>query len=92
MIQKLTLCAFFSRRVALATIFGVFVACISKGRKLYELVMFCFLAPSVSLMVWFCIWGGVGMRQSRQALELEKLGETHYNNSAHFLADGSTLC
>jgi BCCT, betaine/carnitine/choline family transporter len=32
------------------------------------------------------------MRQSRQALELEKLGETHYNNSAHFLADGSNIC
>jgi hypothetical protein len=32
------------------------------------------------------------MRQARQAMELESLGELHYNNSAHFLADGSDLC
>jgi hypothetical protein len=32
------------------------------------------------------------MRQARQAMELEQLGELHYNNSAHFLADGSDLC
>jgi BCCT, betaine/carnitine/choline family transporter len=32
------------------------------------------------------------MRQDRQAVELEKLGLDYYNNSAHFLADGSDLC
>jgi hypothetical protein len=43
-------------------------------------------------ILWACIWGGVALRQSRQALELEKLGELYYNNSAHYLADGSNLC
>jgi choline/glycine/proline betaine transport protein len=78
--------------VALSCVFGVFVACLSKGRKLWEVILHCFLAPIGACLLWFCVWGGVGMRQARQAMELEALGESYYNNSAHFLVDGSTLC
>jgi BCCT, betaine/carnitine/choline family transporter len=87
-----TLILFLSIRVALSTVFGVFVACISRGRKLWEVVTFCFFVPSLSLLVWFCIWGAIGMRQARQGMELQALGETQFNNSGYFLADGSDLC
>jgi hypothetical protein len=51
------------------------------------------ISPVAYCLVWFCIWGGVGLRQSRQALELKVLGETHFNNnSAHFLVSGSEFC
>jgi BCCT, betaine/carnitine/choline family transporter len=76
----------------MASVFGVFVGSLSKGRKLYELALYCFLAPVCACILWACIWGGVALRQSRQALELEKMGEMYYNNSAHYLADGSDLC
>jgi BCCT, betaine/carnitine/choline family transporter len=78
--------------VGQASVFGVFVACLSKGRKLWELAMYGYVAPLVVMLLWASLWGGVGMRQARQAMELEKLGEVYYNNSAHFLADGSDLC
>jgi choline-glycine betaine transporter len=76
----------------MASVFGVFVGCLSKGRKLWENAVYCFLAPVCVCILWACIWGGVALRQSRQALELEKMGELYYNNSAHYLADGSDLC
>jgi BCCT, betaine/carnitine/choline family transporter len=78
--------------VALACVFGVFVATLSKGRRLWEVISHCLLAPIGMCLLWFCVWGGVGMRQARQAMELEALGESYFNNSAHFLVDGSTLC
>jgi choline-glycine betaine transporter len=63
------------------------VACFSKGRKLWKLALYSFAALLLVCLLWSCLWGGVGMRQARQAMELERLGEVYYNNSAHFLGD-----
>jgi choline-glycine betaine transporter len=63
---------------------GVFVACISRGRILWEVIVHCFITQIAYCLVWFCTWGGIGLRQSRQGLELEVLGEELYNNSRHF--------
>jgi BCCT, betaine/carnitine/choline family transporter len=71
---------------------GVFVACISRGRKLWEVIVHCLISPIAYCLVWFCTWGGIGLRQSRQGLELEVLGEKLYNNSRHFSIDGSEVC
>lgn len=54
--------------------------------------MFSLVAPFAYCLVWFSIWGGIGLRQSRQALELQELGATFFNNSGHFLVDGSEYC
>lgn len=70
----------------------MFYARISRGRKLWEVAVYCFFAPVFYCLIWFCIWGGIGLRQSRQSLELQTLGEMHFNNTAHFLADGSDFC
>lgn len=51
-----------------------------------------FLAPTAYALVWFSFMGGIGLRQSRQALELEKLGTDFYDNAAHFQAAESTFC
>jgi BCCT, betaine/carnitine/choline family transporter len=54
--------------------------------------LFSLAAPTAYCLVWFCIWGGVGLRQARQGLEMQVLGETYYNNSGHYLVDGSEVC
>jgi BCCT, betaine/carnitine/choline family transporter len=80
-------------RIAIAAVNGQFIASISRGRKVYEVIVYSMISPAAYCLVWFCIWGGVGLRQSRQALELKVLGETHFNNnSAHFLVSGSEYC
>ena len=51
-----------------------------------------FLAPTAYVLVWFTFMGGIGLRQSRQALELEKLGTDFYDDAAHFQTAESTFC
>jgi BCCT, betaine/carnitine/choline family transporter len=78
--------------VTWAAILGTFMALISRGRKLWEVVLFCFAAPIGYSLVWFCTWGGIGLRQARQGQELEGLGKLYFNSSRYFLADGSSYC
>ena len=50
------------------------------------------IVPIMYSIFWFCIWGGTGLRQHRQAREMEVLGEALYGDSTYFLVDGSTNC
>ena len=71
---------------------GLFLARISRGRTIRQVVIYSFFAPLFFSFLWFCTFGGAGLRQARQGMELEKLGEEHFNNSAHFRVDGSDFC
>ena len=71
---------------------GLFLARISRGRTIRQVVFYSFFAPLFFSFLWFCTFGGAGLRQARQGMELEKLGEDHFNNSAHFRVDGSDFC
>jgi hypothetical protein len=71
---------------------GMFIARISKGRTIGQIVTFSFVAPFVFVVFWYCTFGGIGLRQARQALELSVVGETYYNDSGYFLASDSTYC
>ena len=71
---------------------GLFVARISRGRYIYEVIVFSMVVPIMYSIFWFCIWGGVGLRQHRQAREIELLGGTLYNDTSYFLVDGSNNC
>jgi choline-glycine betaine transporter len=95
--QELGWCAHRNRllsafRITLSSAVGLFTAYISRGRKLWEVVWFSIGAPMLVLLVWCTVWAGVSLRQSRQALEMMSLGESMYNNSEHFLVDGSNVC
>ena len=46
----------------------------------------------VDTIIWFVVFGGVGLRQSRQALEIQELGTTYYNNSQQFVTDDFSYC
>jgi energy-coupling factor transporter transmembrane protein EcfT len=79
-------------RISWSAFVGMFIARISKGRTLSEIVLFGLVFPIAFCMIWFCVWGGIALRQSRQGLELMTLGATYFNNSEYFLADGSKVC
>ncbi|KAL7536083.1 hypothetical protein ACHAXR_006906 [Thalassiosira sp. AJA248-18] len=70
--------------VAWACFVGMFIARISKNRSLRNIIGGVFLAPTAYSLVWFCFMGGIGLRQQRQALELEKLGTDVFGDAAHY--------
>ena len=71
---------------------GLFVARISRGRTVREVILYTMVAPIAYCILWFCIWGGIGQRQARQAEELEVLGSTHFGNPDEFKVAGSRVC
>jgi hypothetical protein len=78
--------------VAWAAFVGLFIARISRGRTIKSVVMFSFVCPLAYTILWFGVFGGVGLRQARQANELKVMGETYFNSSEHYLVDGWTYC
>ena len=78
--------------VAWASFVGLFIARISRGRTVREVIVYSLLIPVLYCILWFSVWGGVAIRQSRQGLELEVLGDTFYNDSSYFTVPGSDFC
>ena len=78
--------------VAWAVFVGLFISRISYGRTIREVTIYTLVFPLLYLVLWFSIWGGAGLRQARQALEMEQLGLTHYNDTNHFVSDGNDNC
>lgn len=71
---------------------GLFVARISRGRTVGEVVGYSLVAPSCYCIVWFCVWGGIGLRQARQALELQQLGTQFYGDENFFQSSVRDEC
>lgn len=78
--------------VAWAAFVGLFIARISRGRTIGSIVVFSYIAPLLYTILWFSVFGGTGLRQARQALELQDIGQTYFNNSEYYLEPGSTYC
>eukprot|EP00934_Nitzschia_sp_Nitz4_P009058 Nitzschia sp. Nitz4//scaffold199_size41809//4067//6877//NITZ4_007444-RA/size41809-processed-gene-0.55-mRNA-1//-1//CDS//3329540543//9048//frame0 len=78
--------------VAWAAFVGLFIARISRGRTIRSVVFNSYVAPFVYTIIWFCVFGGAGIRQARQAHELQSLGSEYFNSSEYYLAEGSTYC
>lgn len=78
--------------VAWACFVGMFIARISKNRTIREVVVAVFICPTVYSILWFSFMGGIGLRQARQALELEQIGEQSFGDPAYFLAPGMDFC
>jgi BCCT, betaine/carnitine/choline family transporter len=70
----------------------MFVSKISQGRTLGELFLGLVVIPTIVCLFWYTVWGGIAIRQARQAMEMEQLGTTYFNNSGHLLVNGSSLC
>jgi len=78
--------------VAWACFVGMFIARISKNRTIREVCLGVFICPTVYAILWFSFFGGVGLRQQRQAMELQKIGEDSFQDPSYFLAEGSEFC
>ena len=81
-------CAF----LAWGAFVGLFLARISRGRTIRQVAVYSFIAPLVYSFIWFCVFGGIGLRQARQAEELQKLGNTTFNDTNYFQVDGNPYC
>lgn len=78
--------------VAWACFVGLFIARISKNRSLRSVIIGVFLAPTAYSLLWFSFMGGIGLRQQRQALELEQIGNDTFADPTYFQSDDSTFC
>jgi hypothetical protein len=78
--------------VAWAAFVGLFIARISKGRTIRSVVFYSYACPLIYTIIWFSVFGGVGLRQVRQAEELQEVGLAIHNNSDYYLSEGSEFC
>lgn len=78
--------------VAWACFVGMFIARISKNRSLRHVIVSVFLCPTLYCLIWFSIMGGIGLRQQRQALELEQIGSNMFSDPNYFVSDESKFC
>ena len=78
--------------VAWSCFVGLFIARISKNRTLRSVIVGVFICPTIYGIIWFSFIGGIGLRQERQARELEALGQVHFNNSNYFVSTENQFC
>lgn len=78
--------------VAWACFVGMFIARISKNRTLREVIVSSFVCPTIYAIIWFSVFGGISLRQQRQALELQKIGEDSFGDAGHYMTEGSGFC
>ena len=79
--------------VAWACFVGMFIARISRNRTLRHIIVSVFLCPTAYSLIWFCLMGGIGLRQQRQARELQGIGTEYFGDSDYFVsAEGNGFC
>lgn len=82
--------------IAWSPFVGVFLARISRGRTIREVINFTFSIPLLYCIIWFCTFGGGAIRMHRRAELLQKAGTDLYGgNEAYFQAkmgNGQTNC
>jgi choline-glycine betaine transporter len=64
---------------------GVFLARISRGRTVRNVINFTISVPMIYCTMWFCVFGGSGLRMTRRAALLEKAGTELYGNASYFV-------
>ena len=79
-------------RVAWAAFVGLFIARISEGRTIRNVVMYTYIIPLAYTIVWFGVFGGVGLRQTRQAAELKQLGLDHFGDENKYVNAEFNYC
>jgi choline-glycine betaine transporter len=74
---------------------GFFVAVISRGRTVREVVVGGFIAPTLWSLLWFCVFGGLAIKLQRIAeiaLQVKPDWEFQQNTCReHYLTDGTPI-
>ncbi|KAL3934455.1 MAG: hypothetical protein SGBAC_009834 [Bacillariaceae sp.] len=78
--------------VAWAAFVGLFIARVSKGRTIRSIIFFSYACPLIYTIVWFCVFGGVGLRQVRQAEELQQMGLAMHDNIDFYQSSEDEFC
>jgi len=78
--------------VAWSCFVGLFIARISKNRTLRSVIVGVFIGPTIYSIIWFSFIGGIGLRQERQARELEVIGDVHFDDPSYFASSENPFC
>jgi len=78
--------------IAWSPFVGVFLARISKGRTIKEVINFTFSIPLIYCIMWFSVFGGAAIRMHRKAELLALAGEELYGDADKFLSSSSANC
>lgn len=57
-----------------------------------EVIIYSMVAPSLYCVVWFCVWGGTGLRQARQAMEMQQLGTEYFGTEDYYQSAAREEC
>jgi len=76
--------------IAWAPFVGTFLARISRGRTIANVLLFSLTVPAFYALIWFCTFGGAAIRMHRRAEFLSMEGALLFNSSDHFLHESST--
>jgi len=76
--------------ISWAPFVGMFIARISRGRTVREVVVGAFVAPTLFVFAWLTIFGGLGIKMERVA-ELALAGDPYGNDHIDF-RDGKINC
>ena len=72
----------------MAPFVGTFLARISRGRTIGNVVAYALKVPGAFALVWFSTFGAAALRMDRRAKFLEKMGKDDSNNADYFLYTG----
>ena len=77
--------------IAWAPFVGTFMARISRGRTIRQVVMYTLTLPVLYAALWFCVFGAAAIRMNRRAIWLENLGTSMFGNADYFLHTDTTF-
>ena len=72
--------------IAWSPFVGMFIARISRGRTIKEVVLYTMTGPLLFAIVWFSVFGGAAIQMENQAQMLWKAGAELYNDPSYFQA------
>ena len=72
--------------IAWAPFVGTFMARVSRGRTIRQVVLYTLTIPCGYAFIWFCTFGAAAIRMDRRATYLANYGLTNYGNADYFLA------
>jgi hypothetical protein len=64
----------------------MFIARISRGRTIKEVILYSLTGPLIFAIVWFSVFGGAAIQMENQAQLLWKAGQELYNDPSYFQA------
>eukprot|EP00413_Alexandrium_margalefii_P000729 CAMPEP_0204518760 /NCGR_PEP_ID=MMETSP0661-20131031/4365_1 /ASSEMBLY_ACC=CAM_ASM_000606 /TAXON_ID=109239 /ORGANISM="Alexandrium margalefi, Strain AMGDE01CS-322" /LENGTH=978 /DNA_ID=CAMNT_0051524225 /DNA_START=45 /DNA_END=2979 /DNA_ORIENTATION=- len=70
--------------ISWAPFVGTFLARISRGRTINNVLLYSMTVPFMYVILWFSTFGGVGLRMHRRAKRIQEIGKELFNNEEFF--------